>query len=305
MIRPVLEKGLSCILFNNPPTKWFENFFVKKFQSIQHAWQIQKHRLLFTVNIYRITFWNDRDGLKELAYNMLNKSPYATSAVSRHVKGSDHVALFILLFQDSTIAVSDLKSVLLKTLSALHSSNLANSSKKLTRSNSVQKATEPLSEKDLWPIATKQNPESMITLSHGGGYRYIQEFLAGKNQGYALERLGTGTGIQVHLIQSQEATQRSLHYSLQSLLFFDTPAIFTAKIKAKYLYAANNDYEAGLPPRSIRYLTDVKVETWDSNDSIIRKYESYINWDNVKNKYSQSQINRFKASIDGLIDKTK
>lgn len=107
--------------------------------------------------------------------------------------------------------------------------------------------------------------DDRVYITHGGGYFYILEFLAGKANGYRLER-GGDRGLQVHPSVDRFFEDRSEHYAKRkSPSYLDIPAAFKATIKAKYLDSANNHYEAGLPPQSIPHLKNIEVTPYLPN----------------------------------------
>ncbi|MDQ2994801.1 MAG: hypothetical protein M3R00_07665 [Pseudomonadota bacterium] len=96
-----------------------------------------------------------------------------------------------------------------------------------------------------------QDPDALCTVNHGGGWRHIVEFLAGKSKGYALDDIQgkfPGFGIYVTPLRSGYEA-RAYQYALRAATrCCDTPGIFTAKIAQKYLIKTPNAaYEVGVP----------------------------------------------------------
>lgn len=126
--------------------------------------------------------------------------------------------------------------------------------------------------------------DEVITIVHGGGFFYLHDWLNGNIFGYPLEY--NGTGIQVSPYRNTEAAEsiisesRASCYSSRALHKFDKPAIFSAKIKAKYLDRANNAYEAGLRASSIPYLMDVRIiedpKSYNFLSDSVKYYEKKI-----------------------------
>lgn len=137
------------------------------------------------------------------------------------------------------------------------------------------------------PLDSSQ-PEA-IEIIHGGGLRYLMEFLTGHERGYDLEfcnkertpnklknildsfevtrtlGLGKAKGIQVHPISSEEdleeTIKRSAHYAIDRSTFYqDFPVILTATIQPQFLDMAHNDYEAGLRSCYISQLRNIRIE---------------------------------------------
>jgi hypothetical protein len=104
-------------------------------------------------------------------------------------------------------------------------------------------------------------PEDYVTVSHGGGVRHLEEFFGGKTPGYRLEE--GGVGIQVSPANKElvgELDELSKMYATRAAnASMDTPAVATFRIKAKYLDAATNDYEAGLRPDFIDKVKSLKI----------------------------------------------
>ncbi|NNM44350.1 MAG: hypothetical protein HKM07_08445 [Chlamydiae bacterium] len=104
-----------------------------------------------------------------------------------------------------------------------------------------------------------------VLVSHGGGLFYVGEFLRGKTVGYSAggEYVGTGIFVSPHP-DGVDKTQRDAFYACRrSPEHFDIPAHFTAKIKAKYLRAVINGYEAKLSFENVQYLEDVSIEVYN------------------------------------------
>lgn len=172
----------------------------------------------------------DKAGLKTLAYERFAKGDYSTNRF---------VSLLPFLFLSHAVRLETIAILILK----------GDREPKLAPRNLSVKPTPSWSEK--W----SHDGEEVVEISHGGGLRHIQEFLSGKSLGYSLEA-GSGVGLQV----SPYGSERDMSYALRtSIQHFDEPALFKAKIKAKYLTAAPNQYEAGLKADAIQHLTDISV----------------------------------------------
>jgi len=97
------------------------------------------------------------------------------------------------------------------------------------------------------------SPERELTITHGGGYRHIKDFLSGKGMGYDLE--AGGKGIQVSpLLGDYKSHRGGLYARRAGFSYGEEPGVLTGKIKAKYLDASPNQYEAGLRPEFLKYL---------------------------------------------------
>jgi len=113
------------------------------------------------------------------------------------------------------------------------------------------------------PDQNSDNPEAYCTVNFGGGHGFIQEFLAGKNKGYALDCIANkfpGYGIYVTPIRSGYQ-YRAYNYALRAAtLCCDIPAVITAKISQKYLVKTpNSSYEIGVPAEHYDKLFDVQM----------------------------------------------
>ena len=75
-----------------------------------------------------------------------------------------------------------------------------------------------------------------------------------------MERAGTGLQVTPQTL----AHSRDEFYSEKAYRYFDYPARFSARIKAKYLDSANNEYEAGLRPEFIDFLEDITIKRFDT-----------------------------------------
>lgn len=115
----------------------------------------------------------------------------------------------------------------------------------------------------------------LIDISHGGGRYYLKKFLNGQASGYPLEQCSY-TGIQVHVHFSlvdgltYEETglcidnkKSEIEYSQTSLSFLDLPARLTAKTPAKYMIAARNFHEGGIPTSSVSELVEPEITVLD------------------------------------------
>ncbi len=103
-------------------------------------------------------------------------------------------------------------------------------------------------------------PEEMISITHGGGYIHLQEFIAGKTLGYPLEAFNE-IGIQVST-NDPKLSFAHTYARRAAKTRFDTPAILTGRIARKYLRSAPNyGYEAGLLQENARNIQDLKIIT--------------------------------------------
>jgi hypothetical protein len=111
-----------------------------------------------------------------------------------------------------------------------------------------------------------QGAEEDIFIIHGGGLNYILNFLEGREEGYNLEDVGKG--IQVVPVSSKEAVPdetlaRSITYAkTRSQAHWDLAAILTAKIPAKFLKFAPNNYEAGFPTMFFSKMSHITINLY-------------------------------------------
>lgn len=123
--------------------------------------------------------------------------------------------------------------------------NLNNSSQGAQRINTKQPQS--------FHVSGGYPPESIIHASHGGGWRYIKDFLSQRIAGYPLER--EGVGIQV----SPNSNTRDQYYADRRTRF-DSPAILRFDIQAQHLESANNGHEAGLKSGNIDKMSDISLQ---------------------------------------------
>jgi hypothetical protein len=104
------------------------------------------------------------------------------------------------------------------------------------------------------------NPEAKITVSHGGGLRFIQEFLSGKSRGYSSH--GEPLGIWVTPQLAAQSREEELRYGSNTPhRYLDTPAAFTATIQAKYLHGNGRKCEAKISARDVSRLENICIRT--------------------------------------------
>lgn len=109
-----------------------------------------------------------------------------------------------------------------------------------------------------------------IEIVHGGGLRYILDFLNGVTEGYPLEGASGAArplGIQVHPLYEgtkqdwQAFVDRSKNYAMSRgpLEHLDFPVILRASVPTACLEVADNPYEAGLRSCFRKCLRDVTI----------------------------------------------
>lgn len=99
------------------------------------------------------------------------------------------------------------------------------------------------------------DPESYVEISHGGGLSYIQRFFKNEEKGYVVSDV-EGHGLFV----SANTNTRDDDYALRVAEGgFDVPAKFTGRIKAKYLAAVQNGYEAVLRPEMVKHIEGLEI----------------------------------------------
>lgn len=109
-------------------------------------------------------------------------------------------------------------------------------------------------EKKFWGEGTV-DPESYVEISHGGGLSYIQRFFKNEEKGYVVSDV-EGHGLFV----SANTNTRDDDYALRVAEGgFDVPAKFTGRIKAKYLAAVQNGYEAVLRPEMVKHIEGLEI----------------------------------------------
>jgi hypothetical protein len=114
-----------------------------------------------------------------------------------------------------------------------------------------------------WTGGKDQSGDEDITISHGGGFYHILDFLRGRSVGYPLEKGGLGLQVSPNNDPKLELACGYAHNNPPS--HFDTPTMFKAKIPAKYLLRAPNGYEAGLRPEVIPQLKEIEIIADDNS----------------------------------------
>lgn len=207
-----------------------------------------------TDQITQLSTQKDMKGLRNLAYDLFNPPDgigLAQRAIYRYAP-SVHSLIYDI---DREFKIEDLEKITTLMIKGLvefretykpRSFHSKESKKEECRKGIVQEGSELFKEKG----------EEYTGVCHGGGYRHLTDFLAGKTPGYQLE--GGGLGIQVGV--GPQFNERDTFYAGRAYRNFDTPGILTARIQYKYLEPAPNTYEAGLTSANVKYLEDVKVE---------------------------------------------
>ena len=167
-------------------------------------------------------------------------------------------------------------------------------------------------------------PDTLLTVSHGGGLRHLDAFFKGHGQGYVSEAGGRGIFFTVHhpKYASEAHRTRDMDYATRSpIRYLDTPAIITGKIPAKYLKQVNhNSYEAVLLPEDAQHFTPESFRSYPMRKMSPEErqqamsqtlppvqihriggrigvdYESTL-WSQVKNDYPPERLERLKKHM--------
>lgn len=112
------------------------------------------------------------------------------------------------------------------------------------------------------------DPEREVKIVHGGGEKYLKKVIEGREAGYAFDK-GPGKGIQVHPLAEDVIPGTNLETALDQRTRFyadrgvaarlDSPVSMTGTIKAKFLHAAPNGYEAGLPAENLKHVKNMVI----------------------------------------------
>ena len=105
----------------------------------------------------------------------------------------------------------------------------------------------------------------VLNVSHGGGFRFLKLILSGHHEGYRLEHQDA-RGIQVHPYSHDYSRLR--YYGNYSRVGFDTPAVITFDIEAKYLDGQPNAYEAGVRSEFLEHASNFVLENRITGETI-------------------------------------
>lgn len=113
-----------------------------------------------------------------------------------------------------------------------------------------------------WDTVMKFDPETIVTVTHGGGIAFLKAFLAGENQGYASEAGGRGIfvtpDVNAELPWIQVVAEQ--YACITPIKYHDTPGIMEAKIRAKHLRKVNRNQNAAvILPEQRTELFDVVI----------------------------------------------
>lgn len=210
----------------------------------------------------------DREGLRRLA-NILFTGPIPYRTMQIRLHDAPSVQALIYLFDNPKADLQSVKKLFIEGLKEWRSGpdkRAYADSEEAAKRKQVRLGINP--DVDNYAERTEEfyknnpeqwiDPDQWIEITHGGGELHIRGFLDGETTaGYPLER--GGIGLQVSP-KSRETESRSiLDYAPKAASYFDRGAVLSAKIQAKYLKAAPNLYEAGLPASSIGHLKDIKM----------------------------------------------
>lgn len=230
--------------------------------------------------------------LQEIAYKYLKNSSKIL------ILNSDHLSILRVLFYAKNLNTTDIASLMLRALEE----KLTQALTPITNSDYVNKIFKTYAQ--VMDIA----PDTKISISHGGGARYLKDFMQGENKGYGHE---AGLyGIYVSTVK----TGRDWAYAYRSpIRYFDTPTVLTAEIAAKYLYMVNpNAYEAVVMPEDVDKLEILNITernlrlfpfeerkkaleeaipapAWKPGGTFSWEYL----WNAIKDQYSEERIERF------------
>ncbi len=119
---------------------------------------------------------------------------------------------------------------------------------------------------------TNRDPDELIKVTHGGGVRYIRDFLLGFEPGYNL--MMGGVGIQVTPEALNMSRARDLGYTESGFRRFDQGGILYFNVQRKFLDRAgefNIYYEAGFRPEFLPHILDIELYNTNNRDVIQAK----------------------------------
>jgi len=237
--------------------------------------------------------------LQDLAYRLF--SGIDATAVRTN---SPHCTLLRMALLNERPDPTDVASALLRAYEALETTN------KKSKGSSADK------EFQSWAKVHGVAPETMIDIIHGGGRRYLNDFLQGQASSSAMEARGGGLFVSI----KRYAQERDTSTPRTPLMFFDDLTYFTGSIPAHYLQLVNdNAYDAVILPEHVPFLV---IE--NRRDFIIRdmdKIQRYISaehilpigefklkgisykrfWDRVANAYRTERLWRFNKYLQPLL----
>ncbi len=191
--------------------------------------------------------WDEkRLALQNLAYDALSSPPY-------HSSDCCHQKLLAAFFYLDNSDPAILAALLLKSVElAVGRENKA---------SIVSGCKTDRNEYSSWHHNQQiQDPEQLIEFTHGGGEKYIKDFLNGNHNGYAREAGGEGI-----FVTPMGKTARDVSYALRTpLQHFDNPIILRGQIPAKCLMQVNhNSYEAVIFPEFLSEIKNLQIDRID------------------------------------------
>lgn len=249
------NKAAKKILFwyRNRKTKLSKPFFVA-INELRLATDddIRNHKYdeLLDHCIEHCRIFNNRAGLQLLGYTLFSGN--------RNLLGAgNYFYCLLILLHDPQSTISDVAKALKDTFNDWYGQSKQELSAKGRCQRSLDKRREQ-TQRDphyFWGNTRGVKRDDIVSISHGGGFYHIIDFLRHRSPGYHLE--GPGLGIQVSPVDMG----RDLHYAYtRSVFHCDLPATLQADVPAQYLDAAVNEYEAGLRSECTPFLRNISIE---------------------------------------------
>lgn len=241
---------------------------------------------------------DDREGLRRLC-NVLFTGPYRSDYYSMRRKDVPEILALVALLNDPEAKLEGVEKLISGGAALWREKYKPPMANNINEGIAKLKIDHPkfadLPEAEL--VTYGNNPEAWIEISHGGGLDNIEDFLAGRSDGYPLETFGTGLQVSVNKNKG-DAKTRDEGYSQGSYNFFDTPGTFTGRIQAKYLQrAGSSGAEAGLTPENVRHLQNREVVKGDFNPKRgVRDLPNLTQIEQLRKKYGEAIADQIVAS---------
>lgn len=116
-------------------------------------------------------------------------------------------------------------------------------------------------------VANEIGANTVLEATFGGGWRFIIDFLLGKNKGYQIDPAGVGI-----MVGPLDGLGASPHFYANRIIgqMFDSPAILRFRVPAQSL-TAHGPYEAGLLHTDLNMISDIELTNLYTGQTFIAK----------------------------------